>query len=232
MGEAFDISYEDLPAEIPVFPLPRVMLLPRVLLPLNIFEPRYLAMVRHALASSRLIGMIQPDASAPAPADALHKTGCAGRITSFSETEDGRYLITLKGVCRFHVDRELDPDKAGFRRVAADWAPFAADLAPEAASSGVCREAMMVTLRAYLDRMNMFCDKWEEMKGISCEKLVSTLSVVCVMYATGVPVGKVNAATSSTFWTSSTGPGTWPMVPSTSGWPSWPIRISARPFDM
>ena len=105
MGEAFDTSFDDLPQEIPVFPLPRVILLPRIQLPLNIFEPRYMAMTRSAMANGRLIGMIQPRPDGDG--EKIFKTGCAGRIASFSETDDGRYLITLKGVCRFDVAEEL-----------------------------------------------------------------------------------------------------------------------------
>lgn len=173
MTEAFDMGPEDLPEEIPVFPLPRVILLPRVSLPLNIFEPRYLAMTRYAMKQDRLIGMIQP-----AQGNALQKTGCVGRIVSFTETEDGRYLITLKGVCRFDVAEELAPDNGGFRRVKPDWSPYANDLGPEETAS-VCREAMMQVLDRYLSKMNMLCDQWETMRAISCEKLVSTLSVIC-----------------------------------------------------
>jgi uncharacterized protein len=101
MTEAFDISFDDLPQDIPLFPLPRVILLPRVQLPLNIFEPRYLAMVDDAMSSHKLIGMIQPQSdTSELP---LCKTGGVGRIVSYSETDDGRYLITLKGVCRFSL---------------------------------------------------------------------------------------------------------------------------------
>ncbi len=170
------LSFDRLPAEIPVFPLPRVILLPDVQLPLNIFEPRYLAMVEAALAGSRLIGMIQPQEDGARPA--LFKTGCAGRIVSFSETDDGRYQITLKGVCRFDVAQELPAPPGGFRRVMPDWSPYAGDFSPSAETS-ICRDAIMNTLHNYFDKMNMFCDKWEKMQEISCDKLISTLSVVC-----------------------------------------------------
>lgn len=166
---------EDFPGELPLFPLPRVILLPRVDLPLNIFEPRYLALARQALASpARLIGMIQQR-----PDGGDFGAGCAGRITSFTETDDGRYLITLRGVCRFKIASELPADPAGFRRARADWSPYRADLTPEDAPSGLCRDALMQTLRAYFDRHGLMCDKWETIKDVSCEKLVSTLSVVC-----------------------------------------------------
>jgi uncharacterized protein len=176
MADPFDTPFEDLPAEIPVFPLPRVILLPRVQLPLNIFEPRYIAMVRASLSSSRLIGMIQPRPGGGG--EEIFTTGCAGRICSFSETEDGRYLITLKGVCRFDVDREMSLAEGGFRRVKPRWEGYRADLEADKVTE-VCRDTMMKTLRKYLDKMNMFCDKWDAIRDIECEKLIATLSVVC-----------------------------------------------------
>jgi uncharacterized protein len=118
---------------------------------------------------------IQPHDTA---GETVFKTGCAGRITSFSETEDGRYLITLTGVCRFDIASEQPLHKGGFRLARPDWSPYAQDLVEDKVSD-ICREAMMATLRAYFDKRGMFCDKWETMKDITCEKLVSTLSVVC-----------------------------------------------------
>ena len=120
---------DDLAQRIPVFPLAGALLLPRADLPLNIFEPRYLAMVDHALSTDRLIGMIQPDAGDEAgEVPALMKVGCVGRITSWSETPDDRMLVTLTGVSRFLVVDELDTDTP-FRQVIANYHPFAADLA-------------------------------------------------------------------------------------------------------
>ena len=120
---------EDLPESFPVFPLTGALLLPRGRLPLNIFEPRYLALIEEALAAGRMFGMIQPDPQAPpaAAGPALYRVGCLGRLSSFSETEDGRYLITLTGVIRFAVAEEY-PLQRGFRRVHADFTGFAADL--------------------------------------------------------------------------------------------------------
>lgn len=166
------MTAEDLPQEIPIFPLPRVILLPQISMPLNIFEPRYLAMMDHAMGNGRLIGMIQPNG------DKLRKTGCAGRIASFSETEDGRYAITLKGISRFDVKRELALDKSGFRKIVPDWQPYGHDLIPDD-STDLCRDPMMQVLEGYLSKMNMLCDQWETMRSISCERLVSTLSVIC-----------------------------------------------------
>jgi Lon protease-like protein len=173
MSASFDITHSELPDEIPVFPLPRVILLPRVNLPLNIFEPRYLLMTEHALQNGRLIGMIQH-----AEGDALQKTGCVGRISSFTETDDGRFLVTLRGICRFDVARELPLAAGGFRRVQPDWSPYAGDFAPDT-STDVCRDKMMAALKPYLQKMDMVCDEWEKIRNIGCDSLISTLSVVC-----------------------------------------------------
>jgi len=176
MTEAFDTMFDELPAELPVFPLPRVILLPRVQLPLNIFEPRYLAMTRAALSSHRLIGIIQPqDETAQA---GLCKTGCAGRIVSFSETDDGRYLITLKGVARFNIAQAPAQTAEGYLQAKTDWTLFSGDLEPDTVTD-ICRETMVQTLHAYFKKMGMSCDQWEQIRQIGCERLVATLSVVC-----------------------------------------------------
>ncbi len=169
-----DIGFDDLPDILPVFPLPRVILLPRVQLPLNIFEPRYLAMIDAALATHRLVGMVQPQGGG----GALCRTGCAGRIVSFKETDDGRYLITLRGVCRYDLGDELPAAASGHRQVVPDWSPYRADMAVDT-SADLCRDKIMATLRRYLDRMQMFCDQWGKVKNIGTEELVSTLSVIC-----------------------------------------------------
>src|SRR5437868_4727955 len=141
-----------LPAILPIFPLSGVLLLPRGRLPLNIFEPRYLAMTRDALAPPRLIGMIQPlNAEGERDADAsppLYGLGCAGRVISFSEVEDGRFLLTLTGVARFEVESEL-PMRSGYRRVAANWDRFKGDLAPDAGA--VDRKTLFKSLKPYFD---------------------------------------------------------------------------------
>lgn len=173
MTNRFDIDFENLPSDLPIFPLSRVILLPRVNLPLNIFEPRYLAMVDHAMSTNRMIGMIQSRSGG-----AVFKTGCAGRIISFNETEDGRYLITLKGVCRFDVASEGAPATGGFRHVTPDWAPYRHDLQEEE-TPDICRERLMHALDNYFRQMGMFCDKWSEMRQMNCDRLVSTLSVIC-----------------------------------------------------
>lgn len=173
MTRAPDITA--MPQSLPIFPLSGVVLLPHVQLPLNIFEPRYLAMVDHALRHDRLIGMIQPREDAGAP---LYTTGCAGRLTSYQETGDGRYLITLTGICRFNVTQELVTTPQGFRVVAPDWTPWAHDLQP-LHDSEVCREKLLESLKPYLAKMNMSCDQWDAMRSVACDKLVSTLTMIC-----------------------------------------------------
>ena len=128
-GSGFSTEFYNLPASLPVFPLGGVLLLPYGRLPLNIFEQRYLAMTDDALRSERLIGIIQPtsETESQQKTPSLYKTGCAGRITAFSETEDGRYLITLLGICRFNIEQEIDSTR-GYRRVVPNWEPFRSDV--------------------------------------------------------------------------------------------------------
>ncbi len=121
----FSPSFDELPATLPVFPLSGAVLLPRGHLPLNIFEPRYLKMVDDSLSNSRLIGMIQPASEANPPE--LCSIGCAGRITRYEETSDGRMEILLSGICRFEITSELDNLQA-YRLVQANWAPFEQDM--------------------------------------------------------------------------------------------------------
>jgi Lon protease-like protein len=172
------LSLADLPSTIPIFPLPGVLLLPRGTLPLNIFEPRYLAMTEDALATpDRLIGMIQP--TEPERADkppAVYSVGCAGRIASFSETDDGRYLITLSGVCRFTVFEEIATMR-GYRRVVPDFARWQGDLA-EAPRVTIERERLLAALKAYFTRNGMSAD-WSAINDSPDDRLVTTLSMFC-----------------------------------------------------
>ncbi len=153
------------------------MLLPVGRLPLNIFEPRYLAMVDDALGEGRVFGMIQPDPTRPRTptGPALYRVGCLGRITSFSETDDGRYLITLTGVTRFAVSVELET-RRGYRRVRADLARFAADLEPE--EEGVERAVLLAALRAYFAARG-FDANWDAINEMPDGVLVATLAMVC-----------------------------------------------------
>ena len=163
---------------LPIFPLPGVLLLPRGQLPLNIFEPRYLAMTRDALAGDRLIGMVQPsDPHQPLSGNPpVYPTGCAGRITSFSETEDGRYLLALTGLCRFRIAEELPP-KDGYRRVVPRWDEFAGDLRT-VREPGFDRERLIRGLRAYFDRHQIKAE-WDAIGSVPAERLITSVAMVC-----------------------------------------------------
>jgi Lon protease-like protein len=179
MGRSgFDPSFEDLPAELPIFPLPGVLLLPGGRLPLNIFEPRYLAMTRAALAGPRLIGMIQPSQEAPdVGAARTFPVGCAGRIVAFSETDDGRYLLTLAGLARFRIAAELQLSPEGFRRVRPDFAPFRADL-EQPAGEPVDRPVLVAALKRYFELHGLTAD-WEAIEKAPDERLVTSLAMLC-----------------------------------------------------
>lgn len=179
MTPPFHPRFEDLPAEIAVFPLPGALLLPEGRLPLNIFEPRYLAMVQDSLANGRMFGMIQPDPSVPATANGpgLFRIGCLGRLSSFAETDDGRLLITLTGLIRFRVAEEL-PLHRGYRRARPDYAPFAADLDTERAHPGIHRAALLAGLRPYFKGRGIEAN-WEAIEQTPDPLLVTTLAMVC-----------------------------------------------------
>ena len=169
---------EDLPETIPVFPLPGALLFPRSTLPLNIFEPRYLNMIDDALAADRLIGMIQPSAEMESPHPPLAGVGCVGRITAFSETEDGRYLITLTGVARFRVGRELEMH-APYRKVAPDWHAFGeGDLSQREHGGAIDREALSRALRKYADSRGFQID-WDAASEAPGEMLVNVVCAAC-----------------------------------------------------
>ena len=175
----------ELPTEFAVFPLPGALLLPHGKLPLNIFEPRYLRMVDDALASDRVIGMIQPDTSrANGPTGpSLYRVGCLGRISSFSETDDGRYLVTLSGLSRFAVQVELELH-GGYRRVRADLDRFTADRAEpapdDAGGNGhqIDRVTLLDALRAYF-KAHGFDANWDAIEEMPDLALVSALAMVC-----------------------------------------------------
>jgi Lon protease-like protein len=173
---AFDPGYEDLPPVLPIFPLTGVLLLPRGELPLNIFEPRYLNMTEDALAADRMIGMIQPtEHEATQPNPPVYRTGCAGRIVAFQETEDGRFLLTLKGICRFEVEQEL-PLKRGYRPVAARWSRFRSDLRAE--NGSIDRARLVASLRSYFAVHGISAD-WKAIEASGDERLVTCLSMIC-----------------------------------------------------
>jgi len=168
----------DLPDTIAVFPLPGALLLPRARLPLHIFEPRYLQMLDDALKTRhRLIGMIQPREVPGAAEKRLHAIGCAGRLTGFSETEDGRYMVTLSGISRFRVLQEVQ-GFTPYRRCQVDWAPFARDLGGAESDAGFKRAEFMAGLKRYFEAMELSTD-WGSLKGADQELLINSLSMLC-----------------------------------------------------
>ena len=169
---------QDCPDVLPVFPLPGALLLPRGQMPLNIFEPRYLAMVDDALKTNRLIGMIQPD---PEDGDSplvprLYHVGCAGRITQLAETGDGRYLITLTGVARFRVADEL-PTTTPYRLCRVAFEPYAADFLARAGEDAVDRAGVLKALRDFVEANDIKVD-WRGIEQAPNEALVNAL---CMM---------------------------------------------------
>jgi Lon protease-like protein len=176
---AFHPRVEDLPDEFPVFPLPGALLLPYGRLPLRIFEPRYKAMTEDALGQGRMFAMIQPDPTAPEGehGPGLYRIGCLGRVSSFSETEEEHYLITLTGLIRFAVSRELDM-RRGYRRVAGDFSAFQNDLDLADQPNGVEREALLTALRGYFTHRR-FEANWDAIKRLDDDSLVVTLAMVC-----------------------------------------------------
>jgi len=181
---AFHPRPEDLPSEFAVFPLDGALLLPRGKLPLNIFEKRYLTMVLDALEAGRMFGMIQPDAQVREP-DAigagdepgLYRVGCLGRLSSFSETDDGRLLITLTGLTRFTISRELGT-RHGYRRVRGDFSRYISDLLLPRPPVDVSRDKLLTALRGYFARRNVEAN-WEAIRGLSDDGLVITLAMAC-----------------------------------------------------
>ena len=176
--QGFTTRIEALPETFPVFPLPGALLLPHGRLPLNIFEPRYLAMTEDALAAGRLLGMIQPDPRAPEGGPGLFSVGCLGRLSSFSETDDGRYLITLSGVIRFAVMHEVE-GRRGYRRVQGNFDAYHQDLAPlpETAPAGR-REAILAALRIYFAKRGIEAN-WDAITRLPEPTLVVTIAMAC-----------------------------------------------------
>jgi uncharacterized protein len=169
----------DLPETIPVFPLPGALLLPRGQMPLNIFEPRYLAMVDDSLRDGhRLIGMIQPDPSHPGPEHKpnLYRIGCVGRITQLAETGDGRYLLQLTGVARFRVEEELEV-ATSYRQCRVTYAPFAGDFIARRGEEAVDRKALLNALNAFLKANKLKADR-QGIESAPNEALVNALAMM------------------------------------------------------
>jgi hypothetical protein len=177
----FEPRFEELPERIPIFPLTAVLLLPRGRLPLNIFEPRYLAMVRDVLATPlRLVGMVQPKADEGFGAGLipgepeLCRVGCAGRIVSFAETNDGRYLIELKGAARFAIAGEPSHD-ARYRIATADWSRYRGDFGE--APQFIDRERLTEMLKPYFNQLGIKAD-WHALEGLMDDRLVTTVAML------------------------------------------------------
>lgn len=170
-------NHGDLPETIPIFPLPGALLLPRSRLPLHLFEPRYLAMLDDVLKTShRLIGMVQPY-DAPGSSGKLHSIGCAGKLTAFSETEDGRYMITLSGASRFRIVEEVE-GFTPYRRCKVNWQGFERDLGATEKDPGFNRENFMKVLDRFLNDQGLSTD-WESLGEAEDELLINSLSMLC-----------------------------------------------------
>ena len=167
---AFTASFEHLPPTLAVFPLPGAVLMPGNDLPLNIFEPRYLNMVSDALSTHRMIGMIQPR---PGDDERLFDTGCAGRITQYRETRDGRIEMILSGVCRFDIAKEL-PTTRGYRLVVPEWTRFGLDYDQEAEIDAASKDRLSATLKDYL-ALKALDTEWSVLEALSAQKLTDTL---------------------------------------------------------
>lgn len=166
-------KFSDLPAEIAIFPFAGAVLMPGVQLPLNIFEPRYLSLVMDALASDHLVGLIQPTSETMTDEiPALHRIGCAGRITSYSETSDGRIVLVLTGVCRFQVSSEVD-GRQGYRRVAVNWERFAADC-HEDPGTIADRKGFLTSLKSYCTLRGVEVP-WDDIEKMPDGELVNLL---------------------------------------------------------
>jgi len=180
------MTSSDLPDTIPIFPLPGALLLPRARLPLHLFEPRYLQMMEDALKTpDRLIGMVQPH-DGPGGKSQLHSIGCAGRISQFSETEDGRYMITLGGMSRFKIKQELD-GFTPYRRVEANWEPFARDLGDTETDDAFNRDSFLKLLDRYFTQGTLSYDA-------DAQELVSKQAKLAFPIRDGIPIMLIDEA--------------------------------------
>ena len=177
----FITQYDSLPKTLPIFPLPGAILMPGAELPLNIFEPRYLNMINDAIASHRMIGMVQPDPNGEGE-DAVCHTGCAGRITQFRETSDCRIEMVLTGVCRFDVGEELSTTR-GYRLIVPDWSRFADDYADHTDRVQGDQERLMQTLEHFFDAKGYEADL-AMLKQLSVARLVDSLTMALPFDAT------------------------------------------------
>jgi len=169
-------ALERLPSRFPVFPLSGAILLPGGNLPLNIFEPRYLQMVKDAMHGDKVIGMIQPSALAEDGGPSLYPVGCAGKITNFETAEDGRNLITLSGICRFDIAEELTV-ATPYRQVIADFDPWQDDLGTQTAPDTM-RPQLVEALRSYFAVHDISVD-WAQIERAPLSGLLTSLAMIC-----------------------------------------------------
>ncbi len=175
-----DTGFSDLARIIPVFPLSGVLMLPGGNLPLHMFEPRYREMVRDSIAMTRLIGMIQPretDRESPIGEPDLYNIGCVGKITSFRETDDGRYYLTLRGICRFDYVEEVPNDKL-YRTALVSYAKFRADTQPVDDEKVLDRDSFLASLRSFFDRHSIDVE-WETLAKVPDVPLVRSFAMTC-----------------------------------------------------
>lgn len=169
-------NYDHLPGTLPIFPLEGAVLMPEADLPLNIFEPRYLNMVQDALATHHMFGMVQPNPSIKGSPTPVYRTGCAGRITSYRETTDGRILLALSGVCRFDIQEELSTTR-GYRTVVPDWSRFTLDLEIQNDKPPIDRNRFLGTLRHYLRAKDLNTD-WDSLEKTPALQLLHSLTTL------------------------------------------------------
>ena len=167
---------EDLPNNLPIFPLSNFIIFPRTTVPLNIFEPRYIQMIDQSMKSNRFIGMVQPKKTGELKKPDLHDIGCAGKITSFNETDDGRYLIILSGVCRFKIIREQNSENL-FRECEVKYDDFINDLEEKS------NEIKFSDLKLIFQNLKSLFKKqgyeinWKEIEKQSLDQTINTLSM-------------------------------------------------------
>ncbi len=178
-------NLDDLPGEVPLFPLRGAILLPRTVLPLNVFEPRYLAMLDDVISSNRLLGIIQPKAvdgdsaeeSPKDPSAEMKPVGCTGRVTGFQELDDGRLAIGLTGIARFRIGEEMDLETP-YRVFEVDHSEFGADLKTDSGEELVDRAALLKTLQPYFEAKRLKAD-WQAFNNAPAELLINSLSTIC-----------------------------------------------------
>ena len=170
------MKLEDLPKKIPIFPLSNFIIFPKTTVPLNIFEPRYIQMIDDSMKSNRYIGMIQPKKSGDLKKPDLHKVGCIGKITSFNETEDGRYLIVLNGVCRYEVINEINSDKL-YRECKIEFKNFSKDLMEQKEQIKFAELKQVFNKLKNLFEQQGYQINWKDLENQSVEQTINTLSM-------------------------------------------------------